>query len=126
MSSHTGTGSHQHPHPPDNPNDDEGGPNDDEAKKIQCILCGGWDIPGQHDCPELEDDDDIWDTAGNIISIVTGPVGGVIKAGWDFLWSYEDEMIDWYIKPYTEATDETPDCDYCKKGCSSCGSSSSP
>lgn len=28
---HTSTGSHQHPHPPDNPNDDEGGPNNDEG-----------------------------------------------------------------------------------------------
>jgi len=25
--SHSSKGSHQHPHPPDNPNDDEGGPN---------------------------------------------------------------------------------------------------
>ena len=33
------------------------------------------------------------------------------KAGWDLLWSYEDEMIEWYISPYTDANEHT--CDDC-------------
>ncbi len=24
------------------------------ADKIQCIHCGSWDIPGQHDCPDVQ------------------------------------------------------------------------
>ena len=94
--------------------------------EIQCILCAGWDVPGQHDCPELNDDDDdgIWDNVITIVDKVTLGIPGLLKAGANIIFAYEDEMIDWYISPYTEATDDTPNCSYCKKGCSSCGSSS--
>ena len=27
------------------------------AEEVQCINCGGWDVPGQHDCPELKKKD---------------------------------------------------------------------